>query len=247
MPKARNMIIDGYKKGMQLQMDKWGIFYIFNGRNSLCEEEIESYEVLTEEVSKDVISTVGRGLLGSAIFGFAGTSASLTGKENKIYTIRINWDDYHEKEKRGYSILELDQNFYKIFMLKCAPTEEGRKRIMNVRIPSKYRYDYHVWIKHNNLENATKDELVYLEKPYWNALGENPETNPILDCCRRINPEWEKYMKQQEQSYKEQTQKTASDTSDIKSKLRQLKSMYEEDLITEEEYNTKKQELLSQI
>ena len=36
-------------------------------------------------------------------------------------------------------------------------------------------------------------------------------------------------------------------TPDIKSKLRQLKSMYEEDLIIEEEYNTKRQELLSKM
>lgn len=40
---------------------------------------------------------------------------------------------------------------------------------------------------------------------------------------------------------------TSSNTTDIKSKLQQLKSMYEEDLITEEEYNNKKQELLNKI
>lgn len=40
---------------------------------------------------------------------------------------------------------------------------------------------------------------------------------------------------------------TSSDTTDIKSKLRELKSMYEEDLITEEEYNNKRQELLSKM
>lgn len=254
MPKARNMIIDGYKKGTQLQMDNYGLFYIFNGRNPI--DGIESYEILTVETSKDVVSTVGRGLFGSALFGLAGTSASLTGKENKIYTIRINYDDFDymnyttKKDKKGYSVLELDQDFYKIFMLKSIRTEEQQKRMMDARIPSKYNYDYHAWIKYNNLENATKDELIHLEKPFWDAFDNNPEANPILDCCRSINPKWEEYMKQQEQQNTEQQEQQPTQSNnpfDIKSKLQQLKSMYEEDLITEEEYNNKKQELLSQI
>ena len=41
--------------------------------------------------------------------------------------------------------------------------------------------------------------------------------------------------------------KSQSTNYSTQSKLQQLKSMYEEDLITEEEYNTKKQELLSQM
>ena len=116
MPKARNMIIDGYKKGIQLQIDNMGIFYIFNGRNPINNVDIESYEILSEETSKNVVSTVGRGLVGSAIFGLAGTSASLTGKEDKIYTIRANWDKYIWKNERDYSIFELDQTFYKMFI-----------------------------------------------------------------------------------------------------------------------------------
>lgn len=248
MAKARNMIIDGYKKGTQLQMDKWGIFYIFNGRNPL-NGEFESYEILTEETSKDVVSTVGRGLLGSAIFGFAGTSASLTGKENKIYTIRANYDDYDyrnytiKKNKKGYSILELDQEFYKMFMLKCVRTEEEQRRMMKARIPSKYKYDYKKWLEYNHLQDDFSRETQEFHDAF--KEGNNPDTNPILDCCRSINPKWEEYMKAQEQT--QPTNIISSDTTDVKSKLKELKSMYEEDLITEEEYNSKRQELLSKI
>ncbi|MDE5539817.1 MAG: SHOCT domain-containing protein, partial [Bacilli bacterium] len=46
---------------------------------------------------------------------------------------------------------------------------------------------------------------------------------------------------------KESSPNTPSDTTDTKSKLKELKSMFEEDLITEEEYNSKKQELLSKM
>lgn len=46
---------------------------------------------------------------------------------------------------------------------------------------------------------------------------------------------------------KETNQNTISDTIDIKSKLKELKSMFEEDLITEEEYNSKKQEILGKM
>lgn len=92
MPKARNMIIDGYKKGTQLYKDQYCLYYLFNGKNPMTKNNIENYQILTEESNKDITSTVGRGLIGSALFGHAGISASLTGKENKIYTIRIDWD-----------------------------------------------------------------------------------------------------------------------------------------------------------
>lgn len=243
MPKARNMIIDGYKKGTQLQMDNIGIFYIFNGREPIDHIDIESYEVLSEETSKDVVSTVGRGLVGSAVFGLVGTSASLTGKENKIYTIRVNWDKYIWKDGRDYSIFELDQAFYKMFMIKCTRTPQYQKELEEQRNcpPPKYLYNYVKWLQYNNL----KDERPKINDIYWDALYDNPETNPILDCCRSINPKWEEYMKTQQQT--KVTDIAYSNTEDIKSKLKELKSMFEEDLITEEEYNSKRQELLSKM
>lgn len=249
MPKARNMIIDGYKKGTQLQIDKYGIFYIFNGRNPINNIYVESFQVLTEETSKNLTSTVGRGIIGSALFGNVGISASLTGKEDKIYTVKIFWDNEGEKIIREPSVLELDSEFYKMLTIKCtqqkALNNENKTNIKNQykEIPPKYIYDYLKWINHNEIIDDGGVNQVYLE-----ALDNNPETNPILDCCRSINPKWEEYMEQQEQSSQQQkTQPTINNTSDIKSKLQQLKSMYEEDLITEEEYNSKKQELLSKM
>lgn len=183
MSKARNMIIDGYKKGIQLQMDNIGMFYIFNGRNPIDSCDIVSHQLLSEETSKNVTSTVGRGLLGSAIFGFAGASAALTGKEDKIYTIKVIWENYKRNIIREPSIFELDSEFYKMFMMTCVRTPEEQK------------------------------------------LYEDADLTQKLDS----------------------TQQTTNDTTNIKSKLQQLKSMYEEDLITEEEYNSKRQELLSKM
>lgn len=190
MSKARNMIIDGYKKGTQLQKDQYGIFYVFNGRNPLGKEDFISYQLLAEESSKDAVSTIGRGLIGSALFGHAGISASLTGKENKVYTVKVDWDKDIYKDSKP-SILELDSGFYKTFMLKCARTEEDQKEVERIK--------------------------------------------------RILHPE--RYT----QEVQETNQNTTSDTTDIKSKLKELKSMFEEDLITEEEYNNKKQELLSKM
>lgn len=191
MPKARNMIIDGYKKGMQLYKDQYCLYYIFNGKNPMTKDNIENYQILTEELSKDTVSTVGRGLLGSALFGHAGISASLTGKENKIYTIRIDWDQDCFPENIEPSILELDSDFYKTFMLKCARTEEDQKEYEEIK------------------------RIMYPER-YTQEVQETNENTP-------------------------------PDTTDTKSKLKELKSMLEEDLITEEEYNSKKQELLSKM
>lgn len=193
MPKARNMIIDGYKKGTQLQMDKWGIFYIFNGRNPLGKEDFISYELLTEETRKDAVSTVSRGVIGSLLFGNAGISASLTGKENKIYTIKVSWDKDIYKDSEP-SILKLDSDFYKTFMLKCARTEEDQKNL--------------------------KKSSVFLHPERY--------TQEVQDTQDTIK-------------------ETTSEYVDIKSKLKELKSMFEEDLITEQEYNNKKQELLNKM
>ncbi len=191
MSKARNMIIDGYKKGMQLYKDQYCLYYIFNGKNPMTKNNIENYQILTEESSKDAVSTVGRGLIGTALFGHAGISASLTGKENKIYTIRIDWDQDCGEKNREPSILELDSDFYKTFMLKCARTEEDQKEFEEIK--------------------------------------------------RMLHPERYK------QEIKETNHNASANQSDIKSKLKELKSMFEEDLITEEEYNNKKQELLSKM
>lgn len=191
MPKARNMIIDGYKKGMQLYKDQYCLYYIFNGKNPMTKDNIENYQILTEESNRDAVSTVGKGLIGTALFGHAGISASLTGKENKIYTIRIDWDQDCGEKNREPSILELDSDFYKTFMLKCARTEEDQKEY---------------------------EEIKHIMYP-------------------------ERYT----QEVQETDQNTTSETTDIKSKLKELKSMFEENLITEEEYNSKKQELLNKM
>lgn len=188
MPKARNMIVDGYKKETQLYKDQYCLYYIFNGKNSITKTDVVSYQILTEESSKDTVSTVGRGLLGATLFGHAGISASLTGKENKIYTIRIDWDQDSYKNREP-SILELDSDFYKTFMLKCARTEEDQKEYEEIK--------------------------------------------------RILHPE--RYAHELQETNKTATQ------PDTKSKLKELKSMFEEDLITEEEYNLKKQELLSKM
>lgn len=231
------MIIDGYKKGAQLQMDQYGLFYIFNGRNPI--HLIKSYEILSEETEKDVKSTVGRGLIGSALFGNAGISASLTGKENKKYTIRATWFRKTWKDQEEYSILELDQEFYKMFVLKSVCTPEARKRIEESIIPDKYIYDVERWLSDNNIPSRQDPRA----DVWWDCFLKSdtpPENNSMLDPYRSINPEYEEYMKAQQA---EITNNTISDT-DVKSKLKELKSMYEEDLITEEEYNNKRKELL---
>lgn len=95
------------------------------------------------------------------------------------------------QKNREPSILELDSDFYKTFMLKCARTEEDQKEYEEIK------------------------RIMYPER--------------------------------YTQEVQEMSQNTTSDATDIKSKLKELKSMFEEDLITEEEYNNKKQEVLSKI
>ena len=236
MSKARNMIIDGYKKGNKLQMDQYGLFYIFNGRNPI--EPIKSYEILSEETEKDVTSTVGRGLIGSALFGNAGISASLTGKENKKYTIRATWFRRTWKDQEEYSIFELDQEFFKMFVVKSVCTPEEVERIEHTIIPDEYIYDVEQWLADNNIPNRRDPRA----EVWWDCFGsgKHPETNTMLAPYRSLNPEYEEYMKAQQA----ETNNNSTGDTDVKSKLKELKSMYEEDLITEEEYNNKRKELL---
>ena len=244
MAKARNMYIEGFNKGYSIKKNNIGEYPIRSNN-------IESYKILSEESYKNVASTITRGVVGTMLIGGVGASAALTGKEDKIYTIYIEWHN-----NLGSSIIELDQEYYKLFITKCQPTPTNKNFKSAIDCskkkdePPKYIYNYEKWLSYNNIN----DDGGVVEE-YLKALNNFPSKNPVLDCCRSINPEWEEYMQQSDnpvQNVEDEVvsaieDKTTEISTDIKSKLKELKSLFEEDLITEAEYTSKKKDLLSKL
>lgn len=113
MASAKNKVIvgdySGYKivlKGSDLCVDMIydKVKILLNKKN------IESYEVITEDVVKSGASAILRGMAGVALLGGVGILAGLSAKNKGIYTIAIQWKDGKK------SLIEIDDKLYKKFV-----------------------------------------------------------------------------------------------------------------------------------
>lgn len=116
MAKAQNRVIAGDYKGRAVERNFGDVF--LNAPTSVFgtpEEDVDinkktvkSYELLTNEDSKNVASGIARGLIGGTLFGVAGMLVGgMSSKTNHIYRVSIEFCD----GKR--SLLEVDDKLYK--------------------------------------------------------------------------------------------------------------------------------------
>ena len=107
MAKAKNQVIEGKFKGQYLIKDANNIVSIAYGffkSYKLTTENIEKIELLTAEKSKDIGSSVARGLVGGVLLGPIGLVAgALVGKDSNINRFEIT---YKDGEK---SLIEVDK------------------------------------------------------------------------------------------------------------------------------------------
>lgn len=107
MAKAKNQVIEGKFKGQYLFKDVdniASISYGFFKSYQLTAENIEKIELLTAEKSKDIGSSVARGLVGGVLLGPVGLVAgALVGKDSNINRFEIT---YKDGEK---SLIEVDK------------------------------------------------------------------------------------------------------------------------------------------
>lgn len=73
----------------------------------LTKDNIESYEIITEDIRKSAASGISRGIVGGALLGPVGLLAGLSAKNKGIYQIAIQFKDGKK------SLLEVDDKIYK--------------------------------------------------------------------------------------------------------------------------------------
>lgn len=113
---AKNKVIAGDYIGGKVNSG-FGIASITYGLGKtimLTKDEVEAFELVTDEHRKSAASGVARGLVGGALLGPVGMLAGgLSAKSKGTYTIAIQFKD----GKR--SLLEVDDKIYKAIVKRC--------------------------------------------------------------------------------------------------------------------------------
>lgn len=115
MAKAKNKVIAGDYLGNTVSTTINGAYIMTGFAKSyyLNKENVDSYELITDEHRKSAASGVTRGLVGGALLGPVGMLAGgLSAKNKGIYQIAVQFKD----GKR--SLLEVDDKIYKA-LIKC--------------------------------------------------------------------------------------------------------------------------------
>ena len=116
MAKAKNRVIAGDYLGKTVAATINGA-YIMTGFAKvyyLNKENVDSYEVITDEHRKSAASGVARGLVGGALLGPVGMLAGgLSAKNKGIYEIAVQFKDGKK------SLLEIDDKIYKMLIKGC--------------------------------------------------------------------------------------------------------------------------------
>ncbi|MCI1615410.1 hypothetical protein [Heyndrickxia oleronia] len=109
MAKAKNKVIAGDYKGKTI-ISTFGGLSIPPGFTSkgveINKDNVEEYEVITEESRKSATSAVGRAFVGGVILGPVGWLAGLSAKSKGIHTVAIQFKDGKK------SLIEIDDKIY---------------------------------------------------------------------------------------------------------------------------------------
>ncbi len=114
--KAKNRVIAGDYKGKVVDSAA-GHPYIITGflKNiQLTNENVENYELITDEHRKSAASGIARGLVGGALLGPVGMLAGgLSAKNKGIYQVAIQFKDGKK------SLIEINDKIYKDIIKSC--------------------------------------------------------------------------------------------------------------------------------
>lgn len=114
---AKNTVIAGDYEGKIVCNNNAGVYIPLNFSGSkkvkLDKENIETYEVITEETRKSASSGIMRGAVGAAILGPVGLLAGVSAKNKGLFTVAIKFKDGKN------SLIEIDDKVYKVLVKQC--------------------------------------------------------------------------------------------------------------------------------
>lgn len=79
----------------------------FSKQVKLTKDNVESYELITEDIRKSAASGISRGIVGGALLGPVGLLAGLSAKNKGTYQVVIQFKDGKK------SLLEVNDKIYK--------------------------------------------------------------------------------------------------------------------------------------
>ena len=114
---AKNSVIAGDYIGKGISVIG-GIPNILNGFGvsnyvMIDKYAIDTYDVITEDITKSASSGIIRGAVGATLLGPVGLLAGLSAKNKGTYTIAIKFKDGKN------SLIEIDEKIYKAFGKAC--------------------------------------------------------------------------------------------------------------------------------
>lgn len=107
-------VLEGYLKDKRIKNNISKFLYInpvsIKEAKLLTKENINKYEIITEDIVKSASSAIMRGIGGTLLLGGIGLLAGLSAKNKGKYVIAVEW----KNEER--SLIELDDIDYKVFI-----------------------------------------------------------------------------------------------------------------------------------
>lgn len=122
MAKAKNQVIAGDFAGQKISASFGRVSISMNfGSIEINRDTVESYELITDEHRKSVVSGAARGIIGGAILGPAGMIAGgLSAKSKGVYQVAIQFrDDRKATYSNKRCLVEVDDNIYKAIIKNC--------------------------------------------------------------------------------------------------------------------------------
>lgn len=116
MSKAKNAVIAGDYEGKVVGITVQGAYIMLGFMKTyyMNKDNVESYELITDEHRKSAASGVARGLIGGALLGPVGMLAGgLSAKNKGIYQVAIQFKDGKK------SLIEVDDKIYKAIIKSC--------------------------------------------------------------------------------------------------------------------------------
>lgn len=116
MGKAKNRVIAGDYEGKAVATTVQEVYLILGLMKTyyINKDNVETYELITDEHKKSAASGVARGLVGGTLLGPVGLLVGgLTAKNKGIYQIAIQFKDGKK------SLIEVDDKIYKMIIKSC--------------------------------------------------------------------------------------------------------------------------------
>ena len=117
MAGAQNRVVEGFHKGMKIMIDCGHLFIIQSGNALLgargfpvTKQEIDGYELITEDKVRSGTSVILRGAAGAALLGPIGLLAGVTGKKKGVFCVALQWKNGQK------SLIEIDDKLYKVLV-----------------------------------------------------------------------------------------------------------------------------------